>query len=83
LAFGAEKGIEDRYEALKNRQFRLKQHPTGRAESTDFDFVEAPVTTLGPGGALIQTLYLSIDPTNRIWMSNMEQYICRQSPSAT
>ena len=38
--------------ALKNRQFRLKQHPTGRAKSTDFDFVEAPVTTSGPGEAL-------------------------------
>jgi NADPH-dependent curcumin reductase CurA len=61
--------------ALKNRQFRLKQHPTGRAKSTDFDFVEAPVTTPGPGEALIQTLYLSIDPTNRIWMSDMEQYV--------
>jgi NADPH-dependent curcumin reductase len=59
----------------KNRQFRLLQRPTGRAKSSDFDFVEAPVPALGPGEALIQTLYLSIDPTNRIWMTDMEQYM--------
>jgi NADPH-dependent curcumin reductase len=59
----------------KNRQFRLKQRPTGRAKSSDFDFVEAPVPAPGPGEALIQALYLSIDPTNRIWMSDMEQYM--------
>ncbi len=60
---------------MKNRQFRLKQRPTGRAKSTDFDFVESPAPTPGAGEALIRTLYLSIDPTNRIWMSDMEQYM--------
>jgi hypothetical protein len=60
---------------MKNRQFRLKQRPTGRAKSTDFDFVEGPVPTPGAGEAVIRTLYLSIDPANRIWMSDMEQYM--------
>src|SRR6476659_8866045 len=60
---------------MKNHQFRLKQRPTGRAKSTEFDFVESPVPTPGAGEALIRTLYLSIDPTNRIWMSDMEQYM--------
>jgi NADPH-dependent curcumin reductase CurA len=61
--------------AQANRQFRLKQRPTGRARATDFDFVEAPFPTAGAGEAIVQTLYLSIDPTNRIWMSDMEQYM--------
>jgi NADPH-dependent curcumin reductase CurA len=61
--------------AQANRQFRLKQRPTGRAKATDFDFVEAPFPTAGAGEAIVQTLYLSIDPTNRIWMSDMEQYM--------
>ena len=60
---------------MKNRQFRLKQRPTGRAKSTDFDFIEAPAPTPGAGEALIRMLYLSIDPTNQIWMSDMEQYM--------
>jgi len=29
----------------------------------------------GPGQVLVRTLYLSLDPTNRIWMSDMEQYM--------
>jgi NADPH-dependent curcumin reductase CurA len=58
---------------MENHQFRLKQRATGRAKTTDFDFVESPVPTPGAGEALIRTLYLSIDPTNRIWMSDMEQ----------
>ena len=62
-------------EAQTNRQFRLKQRPVGRAKSTDFDFAEAPVPTAKASEAIIQTLYLSIDPTNRIWMSDMEQYM--------
>ena len=62
--------------AQANRQFRLKQRPTGRAKATDFDFVEAPFPTAGAGEAIVeQTLYPSIDPTNRIWMSDMEQYM--------
>ena len=60
---------------MENRQFRLKQRPTGRAKSTDFDFVEASVPTPGACEALVRTLYLSIDPANRIWMSDMEQYM--------
>jgi NADPH-dependent curcumin reductase len=31
--------------------------------------------TAKSGEAIVQTLYLSIDPTNRIWMSDMEQYM--------
>lgn len=37
--------------------------------------MEAPVPTAEAGEAVIETLYLSIDPTNRIWMSDMEQYM--------
>ena len=31
--------------------------------------------TRGAGEARTRTLYLSIDPTTRIWMSDMEQYM--------
>jgi NADPH-dependent curcumin reductase CurA len=55
--------------AQTNRQFRLKQRPVGRAKPTDIDFVEAPIPTARVDEAIVQTLYLSIDPTNR------EQYM--------
>src|SRR4051812_21368236 len=58
-----------------NRQFRLRVRPVGRVKLSDFDFKESPVPTPGPGQFLVRTLYLSLDPTNRIWMSDMEQYM--------
>lgn len=58
-----------------NRQFRLKTRPTGRIEKSNFDFVEEPIPEPGPGEALVRVLYLSLDPTNRIWMSDMDQYM--------
>jgi NADPH-dependent curcumin reductase CurA len=58
-----------------NRQFRLKNRPVGRIQNSDFDYVEAPIPELAEGEALVRNLYLSLDPTNRIWMSDMDQYL--------
>ncbi|MBO6904037.1 MAG: NADP-dependent oxidoreductase [Parvibaculum sp.] len=58
-----------------NRQFRLKTRPTGRIEKSNFDFVEESIPEPGPGEALVRVLSLSLDPTNRIWMSDMDQYM--------
>ncbi len=58
-----------------NRQFRLKRRPQGRVTRDDFDYVESPIPTLGSDQALLRNLYLSLDPTNRIWMSDMDQYM--------
>lgn len=61
--------------AQVNRQFRLKSRPSGRIERSHFDYVESAVPEPGAGEALVQVLYLSLDPTNRIWMSDMDQYM--------
>ncbi|HEU5480365.1 MAG TPA: NADP-dependent oxidoreductase, partial [Candidatus Tumulicola sp.] len=58
-----------------NRQFRLAARPVGRVKSTDFTLHEAPDATPGPNQAVARILYLSLDPTNRIWMSDMDQYM--------
>ena len=58
-----------------NRQFRLKKRPVGRIQNSDFDYVEAPIPEPAEGEALVRNLYLSLDPTNRIWMSDMDQYL--------
>ncbi len=58
-----------------NRQFLLRARPEGRIARDHFDFVESPVPEPGPGEALVRVLYLSLDPTNRIWMSDMDQYM--------
>lgn len=65
-----------------NRQFRLTRRPNGRATADDFDFVASPVPALSPGQALVQVLYLSLDPTHRLWMSDRDQYTAPQTIGA-
>src|SRR5689334_19320254 len=57
-----------------NRAFRLRQRPVGAPEPGDLELVEEQLPPLGDGEALVRTLYLSLDPTNRLWMSDMRQY---------
>lgn len=59
----------------QNRQFRLKTRPVGRVSADNFDFVENPIPELGKDEILVRSIYLSLDPTNRIWMSDMDQYL--------
>jgi NADPH-dependent curcumin reductase CurA len=59
----------------RNRQFRLKSRPVGRIEPGNFELVESDVPAAGPNQAVARVLYLSLDPTNRIWMSDVEQYM--------
>jgi len=47
----------------------------GTVTEADLELVEEPVAGVGPGQALVRTLLLSIDPTNRIWMSDARGYI--------
>jgi hypothetical protein len=58
-----------------NKQWVLKRRPVGEIKAGDLDLVEHPLPVPGPGQFLARTVYLSLDPTNRIWMSDMEQYM--------
>ena len=57
-----------------NRAFRLRRRPAGAPGDEDLELVEDPVPELGDGEALVRTLLLSVDPANRIWMSDMRGY---------
>lgn len=58
-----------------NRQWILKRRPSGDIAPGDLDLVETPTRALEDGEVLIRNIYLSLDPTNRIWMSDMDQYL--------
>lgn len=58
-----------------NRQWVLRRRPQGEIRHGDLELVSTPVPALKPGEILTRTVYLSLDPTNRIWMSDMEQYM--------
>ena len=61
--------------ARMNRQWLLKRRPEGDIAEGDLAFVETPLPETPDGHVLVRTLYLSLDPTNRIWMSDMDQYM--------
>ncbi len=59
-----------------NRQvWRLRKRPEGNISNQDLDYVTEPMPICGEGQVLIAVDYLSLDPTNRIWMSDAEQYM--------
>lgn len=58
-----------------NRRLLLKTRPEGLVKASDFDLVEEPVPTIGEGEALIRTTWLSLDPTNRVWMTDAPGYL--------
>jgi NADPH-dependent curcumin reductase CurA len=60
--------------AVTNRAYRLCRRPVGEPQLHDLEIVAEELAPLGEGEALIRTLYLSLDPTNRLWMSDMRQY---------
>lgn len=60
--------------AVINRAYRLRRRPEGEPTASDLELVSEELPPLAEGEALVRTLYLSLDPTNRLWMSDMRQY---------
>lgn len=58
-----------------NQRWILKKRPQGALAEGDLELVEEPIPGIGEGEVLLRNLYLSLDPTNRIWMSDREQYL--------
>lgn len=59
---------------LKSREYRLAHRPVGRVKPSDFESLQTEIPEPGPGQALARTLYLSLDPANRIWMNEGDSY---------
>lgn len=57
-----------------NQQWLVARRPHGRLKEVNFKWVERPVPELADGQVLVHNIYLSLDPTNRIWAS-MDSYI--------
>jgi len=54
-----------------NRTIRLAQRPSGMLKNSDLEWRDEPIPeTLASGTILVETLYLSVDPTQRIWMEH-------------
>lgn len=67
---------------LVNRMFSLRRRPQGLCTESDLELVREEVPDLKPGQALVRTLYLTLDPTYRIWMSDHRAYMPSSSIGA-
>ena len=61
--------------ALTNHQIRLASRPVGLPTRANWKNTTEPVAEPGPGGVLVKTLYLSLDPAMRGWMNEGKSYI--------
>ncbi len=61
--------------SLTNHQVRLASRPVGLPTRDNWNFTSEPVAVPGPGGVLVKTLSLSLDPAMRGWMNEGKSYI--------
>jgi NADPH-dependent curcumin reductase CurA len=60
---------------LTNRAWKLAARPQGAFKLSDFEWAEEPVPEVGDGQALVRTIFLSLDPTNRGWANSTATYL--------
>ncbi|WP_439102077.1 NADP-dependent oxidoreductase [Congregibacter sp.] len=58
-----------------NQTWVLRARPVGDVKDSDLELVESPLGGLADGHVRVKTIYLSLDPTNRIWMSDADAYL--------
>ena len=57
------------------KSWRLNTRPVGEIKNTDLTLVEEDIPEINDNEILARTIYFSLDPTNRIWMSDVDQYM--------
>ncbi|HEY3742067.1 MAG TPA: NADP-dependent oxidoreductase [Bryobacteraceae bacterium] len=58
-----------------NPQWRLAKRPTGLVDDDTLTLSEQPVPALGDGQFRARIIYISLDPTNRVWMNEADSYL--------
>lgn len=58
-----------------NTQWLLAARPQGAPVPANFEWRESAIPDLGEGQALVRVIYLSLDPTNRVWMEDRDSYL--------
>lgn len=52
--------------------WHFSKHPTGNIDDETMVLREAPLPELSPGQIQVRPVYISMDPTNRVWLSDWE-----------
>lgn len=59
----------------RNRRFLLRERPTDRIGPGTFELNEEAVPEIGDGEALVRVDWISLDPTNRMWINETPTYL--------
>lgn len=59
----------------RNRRFLLRERPAGRIGPDTFELSEQAVPGIGDGEALVRVDWISLDPTNRMWINETPSYL--------
>ena len=59
----------------QNRRFLLAERPTGPVDEKTYELVSEPIPEIGEGEALVKVGWISIDPTNRMWIGEEPTYL--------
>jgi NADPH-dependent curcumin reductase CurA len=60
---------------MERKVWKLVRRPVGDIADGDLQLITETLPELAEGQFLLAVIYISLDPTNRIWMSDMEQYM--------
>jgi len=58
-----------------NQSWYLRRRPVGEVSDGDLELVTEEMASLAENMVRVRTIFLSLDPTNRIWMSDMDAYL--------
>jgi len=58
-----------------NRQWTLERRPMGDIRDGDLVFGHGTIPKAEPGQVVVRNEWLSLDPTNRIWMADFHSYL--------
>jgi NADPH-dependent curcumin reductase len=61
-----------------NCQWLIAEFPKVIPQASDFRWVEAPLPHLRDGEVRVRNIFLSLDPTNRLWISGEKTYLPAQ-----
>lgn len=61
-------------DSARNRQWILDHRPTGDFDGSCFSLTSSPLPTPGEGEVLVRVHWLGIDPTQRGWLNEAENY---------
>src|SRR5947209_9627522 len=58
-----------------NRRWCLAARPQGQVRASDFTWQEESLADPAEGQFVARNIYLSLDPTNRVWMNEADSYL--------